>query len=839
MTKGLLLPNKSTGAHRAATSGTSRAYLRYVDGLRGVAILMVVIFHLFVFKVSSGVDVFLFLGGLFIVQSQVSNFVSPNGLTFTQAILRVVRRLAPALIVVVGVTTLFLAYFYPPSDWWGVFQDATAAVTYSTNWFLGLSGDEYTKIGDAPSAFQHLWSMSVQMQIYLCIIIIVYLLCGLAGGRTHKEARTKATRYSVLLIAVLSVASFIYALHLHTTNQTLNYYSTFSRMWEIGFGVIVGYIFSQGVVFTRWIRITLSTLGFAMLSFTGIFLDGAQQFPGPWTLVPLLGAAFIVMSGRVESSEGRTPATLGLVWLLETRPLIFIGKIAYSLYLWHWVIGIMLLETDNLYVQEYHGFVTIALSILAAYISHKVIEDPLRQKGKPNLASVWRSSYAASSWRRSNNYARVMSVVLVSAMISIVSAQGVYSGIVRQQAVRAEKASEFYGGFFNAYPGARSIIPGIESPEDVGIQPSPNSDVFNMMPPTWYDSCYTWKDQDHIAFTAEDGRPCAYGDLSSTKTLYAAGGSHTEQYITALDNIGKKRNVRIIPIIKMGCPLVNEGRIDGREFSDCDRWSYTATQWILDNPPTEGIFITSTRPSTIPGLGPDHVPESYVNLFRTFSQAGIPIYAVRDNPWIMVKDPETRQPMDVQLNAKTCISSGRSAEDCGMAQGDALSEQNPALKAYEGIPGIQHIDFTPLFCQDGVCRAVIGNVLVYRDSNHLTDVFIKSMEPFIESALFEHGWDAEKVGEIITQLGEQDIKGEDRDLPQWASTVVTNDQGESRPFAEEHEIATTTVPSTAVAPTDAIAPDAVAPGVINEQSPPGVMVPAPEPSIPMEVVPDV
>lgn len=776
------------GAHRYRNTASSKLHLRHIDGLRGIAILMVVMFHLFVFKVSAGVDIFLFIGGLFILNSQLSQAVSQDGLTVWQSLIRLIRRLTPSMTIVVSFGTAVLMVLYSPSDWWGVFRDTVSALTYSINWTLGLSGEEYTKIGNAPSVFQHLWSMSIQMQIYVFIIFMVY-----ATARVTKNNKMVSQRVLIPVVGVLSVMSFCYAIYLHNHNQTLNYYSTFSRFWEIGLGILVGYVLSKGVVFTTWIRLLLSTVGVIMLSITGLFLDGAQQFPGPLTLIPLTGAALIALTGSVEPMEDRTLSSLGVVRILETRVCVWLGNIAYSLYLWHWVIGILVGEVTPEWAQWQRSLVTLVVSLAVAEFSYRCVEKPLRQGIKPRRGNIFSGDYIRSAWHRTTPYVRIMSIVVIVLWCVGSVSHPVYAGYTKARAVQAQHASERYGGFFNAYPGARSIIPGVSTPDGVGIQPSPHNDVFTMMPPDWFDGCYTGMGDDQLHMVKKDGGDCSYGDVSSKKTLYAIGGSHTEQYLTALDNIGKKRGVRVVPIIKMGCPLVNEGKLTGGDFSDCDRWSENAAQWILSNPPTEGVFITSTRPSTKAGMGPDHVPESYVNLFRRFSDAGIYIYAVRDNPWMMAKDKDTHQHVDVQLNAKTCISGGGSAEECGMEQDKVLDKVNPALQAYQGMKGIQHIDFTPLFCQNGVCPAVIGNVLVYRDSNHLSDIFVKSMEPFIESAIFNDGWDASKVGNIMSQMGEQELRGEQRELPEWASTVTPEDIGASQPYVDKEQEETTTV----------------------------------------------
>lgn len=781
MTHTLVLPKRNSsggssgGAHRMS-GNTYGGHFNHIDGLRGVAILMVVIFHLFIFKVSSGVDIFLFISGVFLLSSQINNFSGDKQIHITQSLLRIIRRLTPNMVVITGAGTLILMFIYAPSDWWDVFRDAQSSMLYVINWKLTYSGEQYTSIGNNPSAFQHLWSMSVQFQIFISVIVLTYIVSLICK---HNKQHMQRVLYP--LIAVLSVASFSYATYMHNINQLENYYSTFSRFWEIGVGILCGFVVTNHVVLTRWLRIVAGLAGIVLISWTGIFFDGVNQFPGALTLVPLSGAFLIIWSGISYEHEERTLSNLGVAKILEHPVFLFIGKISYSLYLWHWIIGIALrkvMEGNNVYVIN---TCVIIISVLLSIITSTYVDIPLRQGKKPLYANAFSFSYVQNSLFRSRRYLKIGAVLVI--IIWLLNATSVYAfqGYNNYKSYRADSISKKYGGFFNAYPGARAII-NEDYPRDVGVEPNPHDDIFSMMPVNWYDGCYTGSGDDQVKLTKDDGSPCYYGDVTSQKTLYLIGGSHSEQYLTALDNIGKKRNIRVVPIIKMGCPLVNEGKWDGSDFSDCDRWSENALTWMEQNPPTVGFFITSTRPTTLKGQGVDRVPDNYVTLFERLSAIGKTIYAVRDNPWIMVKDTLTHKTVDIQLNARNCISGGGTSVECGNRTEDVLAEVNPALEAYKGIPHVKHIDFSPLLCFDGNCPAVIGNVLVYRDSNHFTDVFVQSMEPFIESAIFEDGWDADKVRRIMSEKDSQDITTENKKLPDWVGDKPLEDLGESVPF---------------------------------------------------------
>ena len=737
-----LVPKNSTrrnrpGSHRKKMS-KKFAYLTHVDGLRGFAIGLVVFFHVFIGKVSSGVDVFLLIGGLLFLSTQMRNSSNPEGLTFTQSFVRIIRRLAPTLIVTTLIVTIAAMVIYPPADWWRIFRDTSSAVLYFINWTFAFSGESYIAAGQEASLFQHMWSMSVQLQIYLLLMIIIYTTAQLFSVRKYKNNNSwEKTVY--IIVGILTVSSFSYATWLTTTNQTLNYYSTFSRFWEIGIGALFGALLLRNIVFTRIIRHVLGIIGFILIIFTGIVLNGVEQFPGYLTSVPLLGALLIICSGQLTDIEERNWKNLGVIRILETRLFKFIGKISYSLYLWHWPLLILAIHfTHSDKVSLWLGIIVIISSIILATLTYNFVEKPLRQKEKPSRNNAFSFTYIKSAWRKSDViWKPIMAVVLVVFCSLLATSPLLFSVNSKIQTYAADRAIQKYGGFYETYPGARSLVGNDNYPQDVPIQPNPDDDVKDMMPPTWYDGCYTNFGSDELVLKNIKGEDCYYGDKTSKETLYVIGGSHSEQYMAALDDIGKRKNIRILPIIKMGCPMVNEGKWDGSDFSDCDRWADKANQWIIDNPPTMGVFLTSTRPQTILGKGQDMVPPDYHNVFKKYDDAGIHIYAVRDNPWMMQTVPETGEVTDMQKDVRLCISNGKSSEECGAEQKNTLSDKNPALDAYKDIKNITNIDFTPLFCQEGKCPAIIGNVLVYRDSHHLTSLFVKTMSPFIENELFK------------------------------------------------------------------------------------------------------
>lgn len=725
---------RQSGTHRANTSEVrnSNSYLTYIDGLRGLSIALVVIFHIFVGKVSSGVDVFLFVGGVMLLSSQINNSANPNGTTMFQSIIRIIRRLAPALVLVTSVTIILAMFVYPPISWKNILDDSVSSITYSINWKLGLAGETYAKAGQEVSMFQHLWSMSAQMQIYVFIIFLVYAIQFIFNRKHTIEGKNRQRKITIAIVSILTVLSFIYATYEMFNNQTLNYYSPFSRFWEIGLGALIG-LFFRKVALAPALRWILSIIGLVLIFSVGLFLNGAQQFPGYLTLIPIVGAAMILFSGiSYGDKENRNWKRFGMVMVLETKPFQVLGKISYSLYLWHWPLLIIFVHMTGEDSRNPKVFLpVISLSLGLAWLTMKFVENPLRQRVKPERGNPFTAEYYRRIVRTDppkGIIAASVSLVVAFAIISmspaILKVGQDYISKVNQEKIQQA------GGWDKSYPGAATTLYNVPAPSDVPIQPE-LSNIDSMMPLTQPDKCFTDFGNGELVLNKPDGSPCQYGDTDSNKTLYVVGGSHSEQYIPALDNIGKKRHIKIIPILKMGCALYQDIKWDNTDFPECYQdWSPKAEQYIKDNPPTEGVFMVSTRPATIQGDGPEVVPSYYVDVFRRLADAGIKIYGVRDNPWFTQNYGEEK-------DVRQCVSDNpHNVEQCGQEGSKTLLPTNPANTSYN-IPTMVNIDLTKAFLnRDGYAEPVIGNILVYRDSHHLTSQFVKTLEPELERQMF-------------------------------------------------------------------------------------------------------
>lgn len=732
MTPKTLVPRKG-GSHRASSSTSTRRYYHHIDGLRGFALALVVIFHVFIGRVSSGVDIFLFIGGLLLISSQLRNAQKEDGLSYTQSMLRILRRLYPALIVMIATGVVLSLMVIPPAQWEDMLRHASAAALYCINWIFIQDGDSYARASSDADVFQHLWSMSVQVQIYALLIALI-VICVSLCKKTGKNAKNLVAT----VVAILAISSFVYAIWLGNHNQVENYYSTFSRFWEIALGGLIGLFVLDKVVFSPLLRWVSTLVGIVLIVGTGIVLNGVEQFPGPLTLVPLIGAMLIIFSGNHNQAEDKSWATMGPVLIFETPFMLWLGKISYSLYLWHWMVLIVAAHiTSRPQFDPLQGIVVIGVSSMLAWATHTYVEQPLRQKKKPKRATLKEmlSGKAKRNHRRSPSVAMRSAATCIVVMIATVATSpGIYAGVEYMKKIQVEHAIAANGGKDVAYPGARAVTENKIVPDGVDIMPNPDEGVDNMYPQSQKDGCFADFKNDDIVFNKKDGTPCEYGDTSSDKTMYILGGSHSEMYLPALDDIAKRRGIKLIPLIKMGCALYLDKKWDNSDYPGCKDFSDKVVDYVLNNPPTEGIFHTSTRPSTATGVGPEIVPEKYVESMRKFADKNIPIYLMRDVAWSTTDDGKYD-------DMRICVSKARIdgkdiSSECGFSSQGLLNDVDPSLEAYRGIPGVTLMDINSSIITDGWVNPIVGNVVVYRDSHHITNLFAETLTPMIEEQMF-------------------------------------------------------------------------------------------------------
>lgn len=695
----------------------SPGFYRYdLDGLRGVAIALVAVFHIWFGRVSGGVDVFLALSGFFFGGKVIRAALNPAvALSPVAEVMRLIRRLVPALVVVLAGCAVLTILVQPETRWETFADQSLASLGYYQNWELANTASDYLRAGEAVSPLQHIWSMSVQGQFYVSFLL---LIAGLAYAfRRRAGARLRTVFLGVL--TALTLASFGYAIVAHQQDQSAAYYNSFARGWELLLGALVGALVTR-VRWPMWLRTVLATVALGAVLSCGALIDGVHEFPGPWALVPVGAAMLMILAGAnlQGGAGGRRPLPNRL---LASRPLVELGAMAYALYLWHWPLLIFWLSySGHKHAGFAEGAVLLLVSGVLAYLTNRLVEDPLRYRASlkpaaPAPTNPWPTRLARPTMALGS------AIVLLGVTLTATS-------FTWRQHVTVLRSAGKELSVLNPqdYPGARALTEHVRVPA-LPMRPTV-LEVKQDLPVSTRDGCIS-------DFVNPAVVTCTYGDVAADRTIALAGGSHAEHWLPALDLLGKLHHFKVVTYLKMGCPLSTEQvpLIMGNNapYPQCREWvQRTMAKLITDRP--DYVFTTTTRPWNI--KTGDVMPATYIGIWQTLSDNNIPILGMRDTPWL-VKNGQPFDPAD-------CLAKrGGTPQSCAIKRSDMLSDRNQTLDFVAQFPQLKVLDMSDAICRADVCRPVEGNILIYHGAHHLSPTYVRTMAPELGRQIAEAtGW---------------------------------------------------------------------------------------------------
>lgn len=353
----------------AARPSTQTQYFPYIDGLRALAVLSVLVYHVDESWLPGGfvgVDVFFVISG-FVVSASVASFKGQGLLGFfAYFYARRIRRIFPALIVCLLATALVSALFIPAS-WLSMVNEKTGLYAFFglSNFILAQNGRDYFAPTAEFNPYTHTWSLAVEEQFYLSFPLL--FLAWLCGGRGRA--------LSIVLFSTLGLASLGWAAWQSSTNPTQAYFLLPSRFWELAAGVLLFQLVNispepRGSEGHSYFHLVVGVLSL-LLVLGALSLSTPARFPVPGAVPGVIGSLGLIWSLH------RHPELRSLHDLLGNRPLVFIGKISYSLYLWHWPVFVLFRWTWGLETPLLRA-VALAVVFVLAIGSWRLVEAPFR-----------------------------------------------------------------------------------------------------------------------------------------------------------------------------------------------------------------------------------------------------------------------------------------------------------------------------------------------------------------------------------------------------------------------------------------------------------------------------
>jgi peptidoglycan/LPS O-acetylase OafA/YrhL len=558
------------------TSEAVSARIVELDGIRGLAAVLVLVFHVLAAgRVSGGVDVLIFLSGFFFSTILLKDSSS----VFPRRLINYLSRLTPVAVLVLGVVMFLALVDLAPRPTRTLMEEIFFSALMAENWFLGNQSTDYLANDGWQSLVQHFWAVSIQVQLFALFLLVTHFV--------KMWGKSSWIQWQWGALCALSGLSLVYSAWVSYSNPTFAYFDTIARAWEFGFGAMVGLM---GFALPRWInnvRFPFVSLGVLLIVATGVFVP-PQGFPFPSALVPIAGITLFslgVMCHR-DSSVRK---------IFRTPPARFVGSLSYPIYLWHWPIH--LIVSDYLSTAEDTFIIRLVVVSLVtlglSWVTAELFERPI-------LAAV-----------RSRTIKKRSFVTVITVGSLALSSLGVSSVVQARDQTR-------FRAILNPNESSAPVNP-IESSAPVNPIES-FAQVKKVNPVPYRDGC-------HLRFAETKIPTCVYGDITGARTVLLLGGSHAASWQPALDKAALEMGWRLLYTTKSACRLTF-GPFGSPIPSACEEWNKNAVKLIIRERPD---LVVSTSTVTAKD-GTEEIPKGYLNAWTEFSTYGIDFLMIRDVP---------------------------------------------------------------------------------------------------------------------------------------------------------------------------------------------------------------
>lgn len=655
-----------------------------LDGLRGLAVLLVVGFHAGVPALRGAfvaVDVFFVLSGFFLATSLTRSLATDEVIRPAELLARRLWRLLPLLIVVL-LGTLATTLLYAPIDRAAVAGHMVPVSAFAGNLAFAADGVNYFRAGENP--LLHTWTLGVELQLAILLPLLVMVCASWGARRADRANETGAARRwtvqrSVLLgIALAGACSFVLAVVINDIAPMWAYFGPHTRLWSFCAGALMAFLTGggQSVVGNVPRRLAITQLaGLGLLFAPALLYENTLSYPGAVALAPVMGTMLLLAGGDAA-------ATAGPGRLLAARPLAALGRVSYAWYLWHWplmVLGGVLAPDIGIAGKLAWGFV----GLVAAMLTHRLLERP-------------------------------GTVAVVDGAMSrrpLLSAMGVGVALV-----------------LLAVAAGRASVGHVERSEHRRYLAARNDDMAH--------GCWG------RSFSRRESarRGCAFGDAGAPATIALIGDSHASHWLGGLDVAGRAHGWRIDAHVMGACPAADlRGLIDGaaeRLYRKCALFQEQTMRRLAAEQPRAVLLSNSDNylraqggMGGIPGI-PDAVwTEGLHRTYARLQHMGVEVLVLRGLPWAPFDVPSCLSRREARLPLAT---------DCTFVPDEAFAERGRRAQdaAARGLR-VRFIDMNDQVCtgSPGPCTTERSGMILYTDDNHITRGFSRSMAPVLGARL--------------------------------------------------------------------------------------------------------
>jgi peptidoglycan/LPS O-acetylase OafA/YrhL len=673
------------------TAPGDRRFRPDVEGLRAVAVALVVLYHANVPGLTGGyvgVDVFFVISGFVITGLLLRERTSTGRTSILEFYGRRCRRIIPAATLVIVVTVVASYSVLGVLGGGRAAIDGKWAAIFLANFHFSSVGTNYLTATLPPSPLQNFWSLSVEEQFYL-VYPTLFLLAAWIPSRLALRTRLAAG------LTVAIVASFMLSVVQTSTDPNAAYFSPFTRAWELALGALVAVGTPWLLGFTRRVAASMTWIGLGLIVLAAFWFGTTTAYPGWHVAIPVVGAALVIAGGT-------SAPDFGAERLLGTAPFRWLGRLSYSMYLWHWPILVLAAESTGrttLPLPQALGWLVVAL--LAAMITYKIVENPIRH------ARFLRRHRVASIGLGLGLIALTVSTVTILFDAHGGNGSANEGSVVRTTALRQVEQLVASAAKIHSVPS--DIDPALGD-NSIGDPPAP---------------CWPSIGQTRIP-------ACVFGDPLATRTMVLYGDSHAAMWFQAMDDIAKTTHWKLAILGKGWCPaeslpFVNPtgwGAPEG-EYAACDKWHQFAIDRINRLKPD--LVIVTQEDDGGPngtGYGETQWQQGLTDVFRAIKVPNVHYDVIGNIPILPQVGPDclSRNSQAVQ----NCFAPSSQA----LPPAYAVAAEQAAMSAVGG----GYVDVVPWFCSQ-VCSPVIGKFNVYFDKFHVAAPYSQFLEGVLAQAL--------------------------------------------------------------------------------------------------------
>ena len=687
-------PRRRLLTRRLATKGADRpsvprTFRPDIEGLRAIAVLLVVLNHAGMPALQGGyvgVDVFFVVSsflitGLLLKEAERGRRISLLGFYARRA-----RRILPAATLVLAVTVVSSFALIGGTSAARTAEDGQWAALFASNFREISQGTDYWASDLPPSPLQHYWSLAIEEQFYL--FWPASMMAVAAIGR-RVPIRTRLT----FLLAVTIAVSLTWSVYATTENASAAYFSPLTRTWELAAGAILAVLTPTIMRLPVFLAAVTSVSGLIAIAAAALTLDEYTGYPGSAAILPVGGTVLVIIGGTITPKRGAEV-------LLRCRPLQWLGKLSYSLYLWHWPVLILAAASlgTELAMTTKLAFVGVALAL--SVLTFKYVELPVRN----------------SSWlkaRRPSVSVAFGAALVALSLLLLAGCSGSPSENLSEHQPGRVPASDTAATAFapgSDLPTADEVAKAVADSVNVaGWPPEPPVGSF----PFNQHACISGLD-------APTGKvKCSYGDANGDETVVVYGDSHAQMWASPLGVTATELGRHFEVFSMFSCPPADFSVYNAKrkgDYPECKAFRADSLAKIEALHPSV-VLISGQRQGT--WLEKDGRPDKentraawekgLASTIKSLSAISDRVVVIGDIAY-SEKDPED------------CVTSNSDdVRRCHTQRSYAVdTEHNEMEKRVAEAGGAEYVDVVPWLCAEDVCPAVVAGYATHKDAQHIS-----------------------------------------------------------------------------------------------------------------------